>query len=314
MIEFHCAGCGQSFHVDDHLAGRRTRCKRCGAVTRIPTPAPAIAADEPAPASLPSLGPRIAPAPEPPTRRRKPGRKRRKPKAIDRDAWTAVGVGAAMAVLAPAVPLIGFVIEVLKTVIHELGHTATAWALGSPALPSFDLTYGGGVSHIVDRQPILLAVIYGIFAYLAFRDRDDRRALVTVLIAAAMHAVATFTPLRALLISTMGHGTELIIAGIFLYRSLSGNQVLRGEERPLYAFVGLYLILSDARFAYTLMTSPAHRAEYEDAKGGGHWMDFSQIAEQQLHVRLETVAGVFLLACVAAVAAAFLSHHLARRG
>ena len=42
--------------------------------------------------------------------------------------------------------------------------------------------------------------------------------LVITLVAVAVHSVAVFSPLRELLIVAMGHGTELLIAGIFLYR------------------------------------------------------------------------------------------------
>jgi hypothetical protein len=313
MMEFHCAGCGQSFRADENLAGRRSRCKRCGTVTTIPFPMPPAAAADPNLPPLPTLGPRSVVAPAQEATPPRPRRTRRKPRSIDRDAWISLAIGAGLAAVALAVPLIGFVIGVLITVIHELGHTATAWLFGSPAIPSFDLSYGGGVSHIVNRQPILIVVIYGVFAYLLFRARDDRPALITMLVAVGVYSVVAFSPLRELLILAMGHGTELLIAGVFLYRALSGSQILRSQERPLYAFLGLYIILADARFAYDLMTSREHREQYGDAKGGGDWMDFSQIAEQHLHVRLQVVAAAFLLACAVPIAAAFLYHRYGRR-
>jgi hypothetical protein len=133
MIEFSCPGCGKSFQVDERLAGRRSRCKRCGKVTRIPAaPLPFMLASQ-----------RRAAAPEISKRRTT---RVRQPRAIGRDAWTSLAIGSGLAAVALAVPMIGFVPDVLITVIHELGHVATAWLFGSPALPSFDLTYGGGVS------------------------------------------------------------------------------------------------------------------------------------------------------------------------
>ncbi len=305
MIEFTCAGCGTSFRADDDLAGRRSRCKRCGAVTTVPVPAIPVLPAAPRPAP-----PTAALPPDPPPRR---APRKRKPKKIDRDAWIAMGIGAGLAAVALAVPLVGFVIDVLRTVIHELGHTAAAWVLGSPAVPSFDLTFGGGVSHILDRQPLLIAAVYGAFAFLALRARDDRKTLAVMLIAVALYSVAVFTPTRDLLITAMGHGAELIIAGVFLYRALSGSQILRSQERPLYAFLGAYIVLADAWFAYNLIASPEHRAAYEEAKGGGHRMDFSLIAEEHLHVRLAVVAASFLLACAMPVLAAFLFHRYGQR-
>src|SRR3954452_12382040 len=92
MIAFSCAGCGKSFEVQDDLAGRRSRCKRCGAVMRIPAPEPVLA----------PLAPLATPVPAPeavPGRRRK---KARKPGTIDRHAWVALGVGSGLAAVALA--------------------------------------------------------------------------------------------------------------------------------------------------------------------------------------------------------------------
>ena len=207
----------------------------------------------------------------------------------------------------------GFVIHVLNTVIHELGHTATAWVLGSPALPSFDLTYGGGVSHIAPRQPILIIVVYVAFAVVGFRWRHERRVLVAVLAGTGLYSIVVFSPLRDLLILALGHGAELFFAGVFLYRALSGSQILRSQERPLYAFLGLYIVLADARIAVRLMTSQDYREEYGLQKGGGHTMDFSRIANEFLGGRVQVVAALFLVACVLTPVVAFLIQRFWRR-
>jgi hypothetical protein len=258
-----------------------------------------------------TLAPLPAPAPEPVVRRKR--KKARKLETLDRDAWVSLGIGALLAVVAVAVPLLGFVFHVLTTVIHELGHTATAWLFASPALPSFDLTFGGGLSYIVDRQPLLVIAAYAVFAYLLFQARDDRPELVKWIIAGALYSVAMFTPLRGLLITAMGHGTELLVAAIFLHRAMSGNQILRRGERPLYACVGLFIVLTDARLAVDLMSSQAEREAYGEAKGGGHWMDFSVIANEYLRWPLQSVAGLFLFACILTPVAAFLVHRYGRR-
>ena len=87
----------------------------------------------------------------------------------------------------------------------------------------------------------------------------------------------------------------MAFAGLFLYRAISGSGIIVGLERPLYAFVGVFIEVLDLRFAYLLLTSHAYRVDYEAAKGGGHWMDFSRIAEEFLHVDLTVVAGFFLV-------------------
>ncbi len=303
MIAFTCIFCEEPFQAPEELAGRRCRCKRCGTVLTIPTPGLPLlpAAPRPAPASE-------APEPRPGAR----SRKRRKPKAIGHDGWVSLAIGAGLAAVALTIPLAGLVPDVLITLLHEVGHVATAWLFGSPAVPSFDLSYGGGVSYALARQPLLLLLIYAGFAYLAFQMRDDRPRLIMVLIAVVLYTAAAFTPTRDLLITAMGHGAELLFAGVFLYRALSGSQILRSQERPLYAFLGLYIVLDDARFAYRLIASPEHREAYGEAKGGGHTMDFSRIANEHLHVRLEVVATLFLVACALPPLAAFLAHRRSR--
>ena len=49
MITFTCAGCGRSFTVPDDFAGRKARCKSCGAPVEVPAAAPAPAPDASAP-------------------------------------------------------------------------------------------------------------------------------------------------------------------------------------------------------------------------------------------------------------------------
>jgi hypothetical protein len=129
------------------------------------------------------------------------------------------------------------------TVIHELGHTATAWLFASPALPSFDLSYVVVVSHILHRQPLLVVSAYAIFAVLLFRAKGDRPELVRWALAAVLYSVAMFSPLRGLLITAMGHGSELFFAGIFLYRALSEGRSPRVQremisERYLWLVAG----------------------------------------------------------------------------
>jgi len=300
-IAFNRTHCGKSFEVNESLAGRRSRCKQCGTVGRIPSRTEV---------AVPVLERRVLPAPEASRPRKR--RKRQRPE-YDRETWSSLAIGASLAAFALAVPQVGRIPGVLITVIHEAGHTATAWLMGSPAVPSFDLSYGGGVSYRLARQPVLIVLIYAALVALAYRNRDDRPIVLAVLAGIVLYTAVVFSPLRSLLIIAMGHGAELILAGVFLYRALSGRQILRSAERPLYAFLGLYIIMARARFAYLLIMSAEHREEYSLAKGGGDWMDFSRIANEHLHVRLEAVAAAFLIACVLTPLAAFLFHHLGRR-
>ena len=80
------------------------------------------------------------------------------------------------------------------------------------------------------------------------------------------------------------------------YLTIEGLQKLKEElnnlmniERPRISAQ-----IADARDKGDL----GENAEYEAAKGGGHWMDFSRIAEEYLKVKLSTVAVFFLFLCL----------------
>ena len=241
------------------------------------------------------------------SRRPRPERQR-KPKRTGRDVWISFAIGGLLAVIALVIPLVGFVADVLITVIHELGHVATAWILGSPALPSFDLFYGGGVSHTFARQPILILLVYAAFAGMAYRSRDERRALVTILVAVGIYSAVVFSPLRDILITAMGHGMELLFAAVFLYRALSAAISSAAKSVRCTLFSGFTSSSPMPDLAYRLISSHEFREDYGQAKGGSYSMDFSRIAEENLHVRLEVVATFFLVACVLTPLAAFLCH------
>ncbi|PLY11700.1 MAG: hypothetical protein C0624_01505 [Desulfuromonas sp.] len=212
--------------------------------------------------------------------------------------WMAVGGGALLALLVLSLPRLDFIFQTFITLVHELGHALFGWLFGYPSIPAFDFMYGGGVTM---HQQRAMSLVYGVLALLvmaAFVYRRNLRTLTALAIIAALYALCTFTRIHEVLNLFMGHGTELIIAGIFLYRGFSGFAVIHTVERPLYAFLGFFVLFSDLRFAWRLITDPVHRYLYEEAKGGGHWMDFSRIAEEYLRVDLSAVALFFLLCCL----------------
>lgn len=225
---------------------------------------------------------------------------------LDRKAGVALGSGFGIALVVFLVPFLNFVFSYLVILVHELGHAITGWLFGYPSLPAFDLYYGGGLTVHQDRQAILLLAVYALFGLGFYLLRRHRRLHIFLGIIAAAYTLAAFTPVHQVLQLFMGHGAELIFAGIFLYRALTGEKLRTPAERPLYAFVGCFILLSDLRFAFRLLFSSEQRQLYEEAKGGGHWMDFSRIAEEYLRTDLETVAAAFLLCCLLPAVLPFL--------
>lgn len=226
----------------------------------------------------------------------------------DRQTLRALAVGFGLAVGILLIPFLRFVLGYLTILVHELGHAAVGWLFGYPSIPAFDFRYGGGVTAHESRKIVIVLLVLGALGWAIWYCRRHRPAVTVVASATALYALLAFTPAHRALISFMGHGSELAFAGIFLYRAISGSAIKLDVERPLYAMVGFFIVLSGMRFAWGLIHDAGARAAYEEAKGGGHWMDFSVLAEQYLHVELATVAGLFWIACLLPPVAAWLAY------
>jgi hypothetical protein len=242
-------------------------------------------------------------APEPSTAAPDAGRA-----CIDAQGWRALAIGAGLAVATQLVPLLGVLVGYFVVLAHELGHTLAGWAFGRPSLPALDFLYGGGVTAYLDTSKALLVLIYAVLACGAWVFRRNRASLSMVAGFAVLHALLVWSGGDRAVITAMGHGTELLIAGLFVHRAVSGRGCTLAAERPLYAWIGLHIVLHDLGFAWGLMTSDRAREIYANAKGGGHWMDFDVLANQVLHVPLEAVAALFFAACLATPLVPLLAH------
>ena len=225
---------------------------------------------------------------------------------MGRDTLKSLGIGFVLFIVVILVPFLSFIFHYLITLVHELGHTIFGLIFGYFSVPAFDFVYGGGITIHTDQSLGSLVFVYLFFGWLLYFYRRNKLSLSLILIIFALYSLAAFTSAHQVVILFMGHGTELVFAGIFLYRALSGSSVVVSAERPLYAFLAFFIFYKDFRFAYDLMYSPVFRAEYAAAKGGGHWMDFSRIAREFFHVELSTVAGFFLFICVVTPVLTFL--------
>ncbi|HUT32595.1 MAG TPA: hypothetical protein VNE39_03860 [Planctomycetota bacterium] len=230
-----------------------------------------------------------------------------------RDAWLMLGIGAALAVVCLAEPHLRWVLSYLTTLIHELGHVVVGWLFGYPSLPAFDFTYGGGITTYETRSALLLGFVYLCLGGLAALYWRNRLTLVVLGAAIGLLALCAHTHAHQAIILFMGHGMELALAGVFLYRAMGSAAILHAAERPVYAACGFFIVFSDAAFAWRLWANPLARRLYEDAKGGGHWMDFSQLADHYFRVSLPTVAFIFLLCCALPLVLSLLAHRYQSR-
>ncbi len=226
------------------------------------------------------------------------------PGRIDADVQKTVLIGGVLAALVLAFPFPRFVFSYMGILLHEFGHTVAAWLFGYPAIPAFNFAHGGGVTSIEDRQwPLMLLWLAGV-CWLLWRYRHHRPAWPLLALPTALYLALAVTRVHEIVITFMGHGMELTIAGVFLYRALSGSAVRHAIERPLYAFLGLFLIVGEMGFAWGLATNRTKQIEY-GIELSGIPNDWLRIADR-LGTDLPTAAGAYLFLTPIPVALAYV--------
>ncbi len=232
--------------------------------------------------------------------------------SLDAAAWRSLAFGFVFAAVCCCFELPRFIFSYLAILIHELGHSATAWLFGYLSIPSFNFQYGGGVAFtwLDSRSYWPMAVAGALLLFLAWRNRRSPNALALLAFVGALYGLLCVTDLHKPLMVFMGHGSELLFSGVFLYRAISGRSIEIPLERPLYAFAGFFLQLNAALFAFKLLRDPVERIMYEEGMAtGGNANDFVIIAEE--HFRqfgVSSIAGFFLALCALPPLCAFLLH------
>jgi FHA domain len=226
-------------------------------------------------------------------------------KKIDREGWKALGLGLGLAVVICLVPLLAYIIDFLRVIIHETGHTVTDWLFGYPAIPI--LRPGGAVSAALVRPTWMMVLMLAVLGKVLYDAYRTKRHPVSITIGVVIYLLLALSGLDRCVISAMGHGAELMVASLFLYRALSGQSILHRAERPLYATVAFVIFGLDVRFAAQLLVGNEAETEYREGfDGQSH--DLVRIAEEYLHVEFRLVVTLFLVLCLLAPFAVFLSH------
>jgi len=202
----------------------------------------------------------------------------------------------------------------MVTFFHELGHAATWWFFGYPALPTFDAEYGGGMTYHAERSVLLLCGLYAL-SVLAAGSMAAKQWLLPALVIfvlAAVHGVLVWTGGDEVLGLFMGHGAEILVGGFCLYRGMAGMTDGSQVERWLNAVFGWFVFLRIFDFCYGLATDEVAREVYEQQKGGHGFGDLSRLADL-LNISLPAVAVCTLLLAAGVMMVAVVAGYRARQ-
>jgi len=188
--------------------------------------------------------------------------------SVTATAWKMLAFGMVAALGVMWLPFVKVVLSAFSTLFHEFGHALLAWIFGYPSIPAFDLQYGGGVALHFERSMPLLWLVYTSFAWLLLRYRQQGGAVILLVCAILFYSLLAFTPAHRVIALFMGHGTELLFSGLFLFRAMSGHATFHSLERALYGFIGFFLLFRATEFVFQFLYDPAYNAFYYEGKRG----------------------------------------------
>lgn len=214
---------------------------------------------------------------------------------IDGYGLISLGIGLAAAIVSLLFFWPLFIFGHLSIAIHEFGHAAAGWIFGYFSIPSFDFVFGGGITISSERIWLIVAIVYFLFALAAWFVRDHKPLLAVLGATVVIYTALMLTSWHEALIIGIGHGMELIFGGIFLYRAFGNRTIMAAVERPIYAFLGFFLLIYNGWLAWRLMTEVSFRQSYLSAKGELLAMDYTRLAYDYWNVSLKTVALIFFI-------------------
>jgi len=223
------------------------------------------------------------------------------PRASSREkkrSFISLTIGILLASSILTLPLIAYPFKMVVAFVHEVGHSTAGWLFGYASIPTVDIMYGGGITIMQERSLLLMLMIYMAFAWIGYRHRRSRGALVLWAVVVFVYTLIAFTFLHEVLILSAGHAAELFLAGLVLWLAVNNGMVNSLSKQLIYAFTGALILISNIVFSYRLISDPSYQQGYIGIKGSGFRMDLSRIADEFLGVDVSTVALVFLVACI----------------
>ncbi len=180
------------------------------------------------------------------------------------------------------------------TFIHEIGHTIFAWCYGYFTVPSFDLTYGGGmVWMITDQMFAIIFVINAGLLWLAYLLREYVFLMFVLAATAFFNLAVAFIDFHHSVIDFMGPCAEITIASFFLTRAWLDIAPRGVVERFLNSLIGWGMIVHALLTGFGLLGNAAMRADYYNQKGLHGFGDFDKVADR-LSMPFDSVVLIYI--------------------
>ena len=196
-------------------------------------------------------------------------------------AWRPLAIGIVLGSLVAAWGGFPFrIFQTLSVLIHELGHAMMAWMVGRPAIPKFDLQYGGGITPFGERSMILclLLAIAAVWMLWLARERGSRWFVAAIAIV-AFPCLLILTDTDIKWIVAAGHVAQPIMAVVFLVRAATGIGISHTLEAGVSAMTGTAMWWDVQSFAWNLIHDPNVQECYSEGKAGLDG-DLTRLAEE----------------------------------
>ncbi len=203
----------------------------------------------------------------------------------------------------------------MSVFFHEIGHAVAWWIFGSPALPTFDFQYGGGMTYPIGHFTTLLVVVYaGFAAAIGWAGYNQMWGLLGALVVLlGCHIALNMTAGHEVFAGAMGHGGEVLVAAFCIIRAGTGETEGGVAERYLSMIFGLFAMLKNMLMPFALVTNEIYREVYAQQKGGHMLGDYDAVADQ-LDISLKALCGWSLcLTLLVFIAAIILAATLPKR-
>ena len=194
-----------------------------------------------------------------------------------------------------------YIFNFLTTLVHEIGHSACAWVMGMPSIPSVSVT-GGGVTIWQDQMLILCIAIMAGLGALAYFNREKKWLAILFIIILTIYPLFAFTNGKLVLALFGGMLFEIIGATICFIVCLCAP-LQRPFERPLYALWGWWMLINRCSEAFLMLTNKEFRNAtrvIESGLAAGLPHDITQITDL-LNISSELVLITVLLLGVLSV-------------